>query len=107
MIVTSSAFEVPYEATDIIYLGLLGETVAGVELGEAVDAQTVGRMHFLVEELAGGFADRAQLDEVGRRQQVLSVFFGDFDVGSVGILDQLTHRLRIHSCSLYKGGMIS
>ena len=52
-------------------MGRLQQVAAGVRVGEAPDAQAVGRVQLAEEELAAGIAYAVQLQQTGGREQGL------------------------------------
>merc|ERR1719300_790754 len=77
-------------------LGLVHQIGAGVDLGEAVNTQTIGFVHVLVQKLAACVSDRENFQEVGSAQKTLDVVFVDGDLSRVGVVYQTADHTGFH-----------
>ena len=68
----------------------------GMDLREAVDAETVGLVHVLVQELTARVPHRQDLQQVGGAEHALHVVLGDGDLAGVGVVQQPGDHARLH-----------
>ena len=84
-------------------VGLLEQLGARVEVGELLDSQTVGRVHVVAEEGATRRLQLAELEDPGRREEILDVVDGHHDLSRVGVVDQRRHCPRLDVLELDLG----
>ena len=77
------------------FLGLRGQHLALVSLGEEVHAHAVAHRHVVHHEVGAPVAERNQLEEVRRRQQALDGVLRQQDLTRVDVVQNQRHRLGV------------
>src|SRR6218665_120839 len=72
-----------------------------VGLGKEVDTNTVGDADVLDHELRTPILQREDLEEIGRRKNVLDVVRRQRDLAGIDVVDEQFERLSIHFLYLY------